>query len=135
MIDHVNLAFHEAGHIILGLFSSRLEVYGGTLNQLLVPFIVSLVFLKQGQITSFAIGMIWFFENFFNIARYMADARAHLLPLVGGGMHDWTEIFSRWGVLNYDVRIANFVKILGWLGIFLTFCFVFYQWLSYKRGW
>jgi hypothetical protein len=48
-----------------------------------------------------------------NIGRYMADARAQVLPLVGGGEHDWTEIFSRWGVLPLDTRIGGFTRFLG----------------------
>ena len=47
-----------------------------------------------------------------NVGRYMKDARAQQLPLVGGD-HDWTEIFSRWGVLTSDVRIGNTVRLLG----------------------
>jgi hypothetical protein len=65
----------------------------------------------------FATTWIWFFENWLNIARYMADARARLLPLVGGGEHDWTEIFNRWRVLQYDTQIGAAVKWAGWLGM------------------
>ena len=45
----------------------------------------------------------------------MADARAHELPLVGGldpdVFHDWTEILSRWGLLNQDTALAFLVRI------------------------
>ena len=57
--------------------------------------------------------LAWLFQNFWNIARYMADARAQVLPLVGNGEHDWTEIFSRWGVLRRDTGIAGFVTSPG----------------------
>ena len=30
----------------------------------------------------------------------MADARALALPLVGGGDHDWNELFHRFGLLG-----------------------------------
>lgn len=43
----------------------------------------------------------------------MKDARAQALPLVGGGEHDWTEIFGRFGVLAHDVGIGNSVRLLG----------------------
>jgi hypothetical protein len=33
--------------------------------------------------------------------------------LVGGGEHDWTEIFNRWGVLHLDTRIGGFTRFLG----------------------
>ena len=58
--------------------------------------------------------MLWLAENLWNIARYMADARAHELPLVGGGEHDWTEIFSRWGVLSHDLFVAGITRAVGW---------------------
>jgi hypothetical protein len=47
----------------------------------------------------------------------MADARAMMLPLVGGGDHDWNTILFRWNLLAYDTRIAAVVKTVGWLGI------------------
>ena len=31
LLDHANLLFHEAGHPAVGLLSSRLEPYSGTL--------------------------------------------------------------------------------------------------------
>ena len=48
----------------------------------------------------------------------MADARARLLPLVGGGDHDWANIFGqRWHVLPHDTQIAAFVRMAGWMGM------------------
>ena len=60
---------------------------------------------------------MWFFENWLNIARYMADARAQELPLVGGGDHDWANIFGRWGLLAHDTQIAAVVRAIGWGGM------------------
>jgi hypothetical protein len=59
--------------------------------------------------------VLWLGENLFNIAVYMADARVQLLPLVGNGEHDWAEIFSRWGVLQWDTGLASLVRMTGWL--------------------
>ena len=78
-LDRANLLFHEAGHPFVGLFSSRLEVYGGTIGQFVFPAIVIVGFWQQGLATSYAVGWIWFLENFFNVARYMADARTQVL--------------------------------------------------------
>ena len=69
-----------------------------------------------------------FGENFWNIARYMADARARVLPLVGGGEHDWTEIFLRWGALPRDTGIAGFVVFLGWTGILVAWGWLTWRW-------
>src|SRR5580704_5697974 len=105
-LDHANLLFHEAGHPAAGLFSQRLEVYGGTMGQLVFPVVLAVSFWRKEEAISFAVSVIWFFENWLNIARYMADARAQVLPLVGGGDHDWATIFGRWHVINYDTKIA-----------------------------
>src|SRR5271169_3210840 len=82
-LDHANLLFHEAGHPIVGLFSQRLETYGGTMGQLTFPVVLAVSFWRKGEAISFAVSVIWFFENWLNIGRYMADARAQVLPLVG----------------------------------------------------
>jgi hypothetical protein len=117
LIDHANLLFHEAGHVFIGFLSNRLETYGGTIGQLVFPVVVAISFWQKGQPLSFAAAGLWFFENWLNIARYMADARAQALPLVGGGEHDWHNIFSRWHLLAYDTRIARMVEVAGWLGM------------------
>jgi len=117
IVDHANLLFHEAGHPIVGMFSQRLETYGGTLGQLAFPIILAVSFWRKGQSLSFAGAVIWFFENWLNIARYMADARRQELPLVGGGDHDWHRILSRWHLLQFDVGLATVIKTIGWLGM------------------
>lgn len=117
LLDHANLLFHEAGHPIVGLFSSRLETYGGTLGQLVFPCLLAVSFWRKRQPLGLAGAGIWFFENWFNIARYMADARTLELPLLGGGDHDWNTILTRWGLLQYDTRIAAALKLVGWIGI------------------
>ena len=133
LIDDANLLFHEAGHPIVGLFSRRLEPYGGTFGQLFFPAVLMVKFWRAGQPLSFAGSGIWFFENFLNISRYMADARALALPLVGGGDHDWNTIFSRWGVLMRDEQIARSVQFAGWIGIG-AMC-VWVLWRAYRdRG-
>lgn len=113
LLDNTNLALHEAGHPIVGLFSSRLTVYGGTIFQLLFPILFAHYFRRERQTAGWAASLLWLAENLMNVGRYMKDARARELPLVGGGDHDWTEIFGRWGVLAHDVRIGNSLKIVG----------------------
>jgi hypothetical protein len=117
LLDHANLLFHEAGHVFVGFASHRLEPYGGTLGQLVFPVALAVSFWRKELPLSFAGAGIWFFQNWLNIARYMADARAQLLPLVGGGDHDWNTILGRWHLLAYDTRIAGVVRLVGWIGM------------------
>jgi len=117
ILDSANLVFHEAGHPIFGLFSNRLGVYGGTLMQLLIPAACAWECYRREQVYGFYACLIWIGENLLNIACYMADARAHELPLIGGldpdVFHDWTEILSRWGLLNQDTALAFLVRVIA----------------------
>ncbi len=134
LLDGANLLFHEAGHPFFGLVSGRLAVYGGTLAQFAFPLAAAFRFRRAGATCSFAACMVWLFQNLFGIARYMADARAQLLPLVGGrdpeDAHDWAEILSRWGWLQADTRLAGGVTALGWLGILLCCAWLGRRWLQ-----
>lgn len=123
VLDSANLAFHEAGHPLFGFVSERLAVYGGTLMQLLFPAAAAFEALRENKLAGFHFCLIWLAENLLNVARYMADARAHDLPLVGGldpeYSHDWTEILTRWGVLEWDTSLAFLLRIaalalMGW---------------------
>jgi hypothetical protein len=128
-IDSANLVVHEGGHNLFGWFGSTPGLWGGTLLQWLVPFLLAVYFFTQRQTTGFVFCSFFFFENWLYTATYMADARAQALPLVTTGdpdfvEHDFYAIFSSLGVLNYDTRIAAVVRILGWCGMLACVCWL-----------
>ena len=133
VLDDANLLFHEAGHLIFGLLGPTIGLYGGTLGQLVFPIASAVAFWRQESWVSVSVALLWFFENFNNIARYVADARPQELPLVGGGEHDWTNILSRWGALQYDTTLAMILIVVGWLGLFSTFAWTTYLWWQSKK--
>jgi hypothetical protein len=115
-LDFVNLAFHEAGHLAFSFLGSTMHYLGGTLGQLLVPGLLFFHFLvRQRQPLGAAFCLWWFGQNFINISVYMADARELALPLVGGGDHDWNELFFRFGLLAQDsvLRVSNATRMVG----------------------
>lgn len=129
VLDSANLAFHEAGHPIFGLLlGDRITVYGGTLGQLVFPAVAAGAFWSRREACSFITALVWLNENIWNIARYMADARAQELPLVGGGHHDWTEILSRWGVLSLDTTLAGLLRLAGWAGMLWALGWLAWRW-------
>jgi len=100
-LDLVNLAFHEAGHLVMVPFGTTLHYLGGTIGQLAVPALLVVYFIaRRDQLFAAALCAWWAGENLINVAVYMADARALTLPLVGGGDHDWNELFYRFGMLG-----------------------------------
>ncbi len=121
-IDSANLVVHEGGHNLFGWFGPTLCLWGGTLLQWLVPFLLAAYFFNQRQISGFVFCTFFFFENWLYTATYMADARDQALALVTTGdpdfvEHDWFKIFSSLGVLNSDTKIAAVVRALGWCGM------------------
>ena len=129
LLDGVNLLFHEAGHPLFGLLGwEPLTILGGTLMQLLVPLVVGGSFWLRREAYGTAAAGFWIFENCLNIARYVADARVQLLPLVGGGEHDWTALLYRWGCLNQDAGIAQVLRVSGWLGMLCCWAWLGWRW-------
>jgi hypothetical protein len=124
-IDSANLVVHEGGHTLFSWFGPRLCLWGGTLLQWLVPFLLAAHFFAQRQTTGFVFCLFFFFENWLYTATYMADARVQELPLVTTGdsdfvEHDFYAIFSSLGVLNHDTQIAAVVRLLGWFGMIVV---------------
>lgn len=121
-IDSANLVVHEGGHNLFSWFGPTLCLWGGTLLQWLVPFLLAAYFFTQRQTSGFVFCLFFFFENWLYTATYMADARAQVLPLVTTGdpdfvEHDFYAIFSSLGVLSHDTQIAAVVRLLAWCGM------------------
>jgi hypothetical protein len=114
-IDGVNLLPHEAGHPVFGFFGEFLAVLGGTLMQLLFPLAFAAHFHRSRQPFAAAVSFAWAGESLFNVARYAADARARVLPLVGGddAGHDWAYLLGRAGLLESDQAVAQWLRIAG----------------------
>jgi hypothetical protein len=112
-LDDVNLAVHETGHLVFSAFGEWMTVAGGTLFQLLVPLAFAGYFVQKGDRHAATVPLWWFGQNLFNIARYVSDARAQELPLVGGGEHDWTWMLYELDVLHRDLEIGRAVHAAG----------------------
>lgn len=121
-LDGVNLAFHEAGHLFLGLGGQTLHFLGGTIGQLFFPTLLALRFRRQGDPFGSAVCVLWLGESLMNVAVYLGDARAQALPLVGGHIHDWGWLLPRIGLLAHCELLARLlhlvasaVVVLAWL--------------------
>jgi hypothetical protein len=122
LIDYVFVPIHEGGHLLFSYFGHTLMVAGGTLLQLGVPLMLAVYFAFQRQATGVAFSAFFLFENFLNVATYMADSRRMELQYVTVGdpdfaEHDWAAMFTQMGVLQYDTKIAAVVRAIGWLGM------------------
>ena len=130
-LDLVNLAFHEAGHLCFAPLGTTMHFLGGTLGQLLVPGSLAVYFVRRRREPFAAAACAWWLgENLVDIAVYMSDARDLALPLVGGGDHDWNNLFDAFGLLGQEsvaavsawthrCGVIVMVMSLAWLATFL----------------
>ncbi len=115
-VDFANLAFHEFGHLLFRPLGMTLHYLGGTLFQLFVPAMLVVYFaVRRAEPSGSAFCFWWVGESLINVSIYMADARELNLPLVGGGDHDWNELFYRFGLLGEEsvARVAGATHLLG----------------------
>jgi hypothetical protein len=78
------------------------------------------------------------FENFLDVATYMADARDQNLPLVTTGQadyveHDWAHILGHLGLLQYDKTFASCLRAAAYLGMLATISWMLWKWWEQRQ--
>jgi hypothetical protein len=115
-----NLVFHEAGHVLLGVFGRFIGVLGGSLSQFALPLMLAGVFLKQRDQFGAVVCTWWAGQNLLDVAPYIADARALQLVLIGGKTgaevegHDWEYLLTQMGWMHLDHKLG---LAAHWLGL------------------
>ncbi len=124
ILDEANLIFHEAGHTLMP-FGEVVNFAAGSFFQLLIPFVVAISFLRKGELFSMLVSFWWMGESMLGVGRYIADARAQELTLLGGD-HDWAVLFSHWPWLfPYDTMVGAIVRGIGVMIMLSTLAFLF----------
>lgn len=114
IVHMVDLVFHEAGHVIFGVFGRFVGALGGSLNQVLIPAICTGYFLWHARLAAAAVTLFWAGENVVDVAVYVADGRDMRLPLLAEGLtHDWNWILSELSLRDQAEPIGRVVFLLG----------------------
>lgn len=114
----ITLAFHEMGHLIFSFAGHFIGSLMGSGMQVLIPLIVIVVFYRQTDYFGMGVGGFWLSFSLFELANYVADARAMELPLVGftdDPEHDWHYLLSTVGLLNFDTTFAFLIRVAATL--------------------
>lgn len=123
LVSNFLLIVHEAGHTFFSVLGIRtVTILGGSLFEVLLPLMILgynwFNNVKIGiQLSLYLTGFA-----FVKVAFYAADAGARQLPLIGGlskEAHDWHNLLSGWGMLEYDLYVGILLVIFGGL------CFIF----------
>lgn len=117
LLDDLNLAVHEAGHLVFQPLGDHPMTIGGSLFQVLVPLAFALYFVRRRQRFAASVVMAWVAVNLLNVARYIGDSRAQELPLLGGenAVHDWWYLLTEWDLIGQDLVIARAVRAVATL--------------------
>jgi ribosomal protein L40E len=124
----INLPFHEAGHLLFIPLGRFMTILGGSLGQILMPLICLGTFvIKTHDPFGASVALWWTAESFMDIAPYINDARDMDLMLLGGVTgketdgHDWNNILTMLGWLEYDHRLAHLTYNFGILLMVTSF--------------
>ena len=120
VLSTLNFWIHEAGHVYWSWGGNVLHSFGGTLNEIVFPLAPAFYCYKKHYFRLAPLFLYWFGHNCFGISRYVADARAMAIPLVGGGTHDWNIILSSFGMLEWDASLGRMLFALGVLSCTLS---------------
>lgn len=125
----INLAFHEAGHIVFAPLGRMPGVMGGTLMELIIPLVAGALLFRQRDLFGVAVAVGWLGIVCFETATYAGDALALALPLVspfgapGAAGHDWGNILAHFNALRHTYAVAAAWESAGRL--FMTAGLVF----------
>lgn len=116
-MHNINLPFHEFGHLLFMPLGEFMMILGGSLFQVLLPLMLTLVFVvKQKDTFAGSITLWWCGQSFIDVSPYIADAEYRALPLVGGGgeeSHDWGNLLTMLSALEHTQAVANASFVLG----------------------
>lgn len=134
LIDNFLLIIHEAGHTFFRVFGSRfMAILGGTLLELLLPFLVFVWgWWNYNRIVA-QLGLLLTAFAWIESSAYAADAFDRKMPLIGNlpkSAHDFYNIFTMHGILEHYMTVA---WIMYWIGIITLLIFFFWPLLERKR--
>lgn len=127
-LDRVDLVFHEAGHVLFAVFGEFIGILGGSLMQVLIPAGITVYFVVHQQRYSAAVTLFWVAQSLFNVSVYVKDARAQVLPLLGGEdtLHDWNYLLGRLNLLTWDHAVGNLIYAVGLVALVTSVAGGFY---------
>lgn len=118
MFSGITLAFHEMGHLIFAFAGHFICALMGSGTQVLIPIIVIVIFLRQPDYFGVSVGGFWLSFSLFELANYVADARAMELPLVGftdDPEHDWHYLLGQMHMLQLDTTFGFLIRVAATL--------------------
>lgn len=136
ILSYADLVFHEAGHVVFGLFGWRfLTILGGTLGQLAFPVAAAIRFGLTRQTAPYAAMVVWLGVNLVDVGTYAADGNARLLPLItmDPDTHDWWHLLGMLGIREHAEVVGGAIRAVGWALWGAAPAWLVAQWAAARR--
>jgi hypothetical protein len=133
-LHNVNLPFHEFGHVFFRPFGETLTILGGSLFQILLPFVITLLFVyRQKDPYGGSVTLWWCGQSWVDLAPYIDDAPYRSLPLTTGNEsgHDWGNLLTLWDALDQAHHLALLSRRIG-IFLMLT-ALIWGAWLLWQQ--
>jgi hypothetical protein len=98
--------------------------------QIFIPILFLSYFAFQRQLFAAGFTAFWLGNNLINVSVYIKDARVMLLPIIGGGIHDWNYLLGKVGWLTQDKLIGEGVHFLGVVCVLAGLGICVYTWYT-----
>lgn len=112
----IEFGVHEASHLVFFFLPSIITAAAGSIGEISFTLLIVFAALKARSYFAAIFGCLWVMLAMNSAGRYMADARAQQIPLIGPGEtvnHDWNYVFSQLGWLDLDILIGATVRSIG----------------------
>jgi hypothetical protein len=112
----VEFGVHEVSHLLVGFLPHIFVAAAGSIGEIIFTILIVIAAIKARSYFAMIFGAIWMMLAMNSVGRYIADARAQVIPLMGPSpepIHDWHFIFSQLGWLHYDTMIGSALRWLG----------------------
>ena len=112
----IDFGVHEASHLAVFFLPAIFVAAAGSIGEMSFTLLLLFAALKAKSYFAAVFTGLWVMLGFMSAGRYMADARAQSLPLIGPSetvQHDWHYVFSQLGWLKADTVIGGTVQTIG----------------------
>lgn len=115
LLGFVDLAVHEAGHVLFLWAPTDLMLAMGNGFQALVPLVFAFAFVvRHRDLAGGAATLAWCAAALQDASVYIRDAPTRDLPLLGPeSSHDWWQLLGRHGWLDAADELAGLVWFVG----------------------
>ena len=112
----VEFGVHELSHIVTAFLPSIWVAAAGSIGEVGFTGLVLFATWRTRSYFAAVFAGLWVMFAMHNVGRYIADARAQALPLIGPGesvTHDWHYILNELHALPSDTMYGTIVTTAG----------------------